>query len=100
MHHPTYGITHTTAFVTPVVEHWLEGEIAHEGLTTSWATLKSFSCVLTRKRTLGYLLIVAQCAKRGLKKVAICTVDSGVVIKSVSAGGGWGVGHAATPDFN
>ena len=24
MHHPTYRITHTTAFVTPVVEHWLE----------------------------------------------------------------------------
>ena len=23
MHHPTDRITHTTAFVTPVVEHWL-----------------------------------------------------------------------------
>ena len=23
MHHPTERITHTTAFVTPVVEHWL-----------------------------------------------------------------------------
>ena len=36
MHHPTYRITHTTAFVTPVVEHWLEREIAqwihHEGV--------------------------------------------------------------------
>ena len=35
MHHPTDRITHTTAFVTPVVEHWLEQEIAqwvhHEG---------------------------------------------------------------------
>ena len=29
MHHPTYRITHTTAFVTPVVEHWLERKIAH-----------------------------------------------------------------------
>ena len=28
MHHPTGRITHTTAFVTPVVEHWLEREIA------------------------------------------------------------------------
>ena len=28
MHHPTYRIAHTTAFVTPVVEHWLEWEIA------------------------------------------------------------------------
>ena len=35
MHHPTGKITHTTAFVTPVVDHWLEREIAqwvhHEG---------------------------------------------------------------------
>ena len=29
MHHPTDRNTHTTAFVTPVVEHWLEREIAH-----------------------------------------------------------------------
>ena len=28
MHHPTDRITHTMAFVTPVVEHWLEREIA------------------------------------------------------------------------
>ena len=28
MHHPTARIAHTTAFVTPVVEHWLEREIA------------------------------------------------------------------------
>ena len=28
MHHPTDRITHTTAFVTPVVEHWLERKIA------------------------------------------------------------------------
>ena len=27
MHHPTDRISHTTAFVTPVVEHWLEREI-------------------------------------------------------------------------
>ena len=26
MHHLTDRITHTTAFVTPVVEHWLEQE--------------------------------------------------------------------------
>ena len=35
MHHPTDKITHTMAFVTPVVEHWLEQEIdqwvRHEG---------------------------------------------------------------------
>ena len=28
MHNPTDRITHTTAFVTPVVGHWLEREIA------------------------------------------------------------------------
>ena len=28
MHHPTDRLTHTTDFVTPVVEHWLEQEIA------------------------------------------------------------------------
>ena len=37
MHHPIDRITHTTAFVTQVVEHWLEREIAqwvhHEGST-------------------------------------------------------------------
>ena len=35
MHYATDKIAHTTAFVTPVVEHWLEQEIAqwvhHEG---------------------------------------------------------------------
>ena len=28
MHHPTDMIAHITAFVTPVMEHWLEREIA------------------------------------------------------------------------
>ena len=28
MHHPTDRITYTMAFVTPVVDHWLEREIA------------------------------------------------------------------------
>ena len=36
MHHPTYRVTRTTAFVTPVLENWLEREIYqwvhHEGL--------------------------------------------------------------------
>ena len=47
MYHPTDRITFTTVFVTPVVEHWLEREIAqwvhHEGSTrrpiTSWANV-------------------------------------------------------------
>ena len=28
MHPPTHNIAHTTAFVTPVAEQWLEREIA------------------------------------------------------------------------
>ena len=36
MHHPTDKITHTTVYVTPVLEHWLEWEITpwvhHEAL--------------------------------------------------------------------
>ena len=35
MHHPIDRIVHNTAFVTPVVEHWLEREIAH-----CWKQLK------------------------------------------------------------
>ena len=35
MHHLTYRIAHVTAFGTPVMEHWLERELAqwvnHEG---------------------------------------------------------------------
>ena len=56
MHHPTDRIAHTTAFVTPVVEHWLEREIAqwvhpmkdrsddplhHERMLYLWATSRS-----------------------------------------------------------
>ena len=56
MHHPTDRITHATAFVTPVVEHWLEREIAwwvhpmkdqsddpshHERTLYLWATSRS-----------------------------------------------------------
>ena len=29
MHHPKDRIAHTMAFVTPVVEHWLEQEIVN-----------------------------------------------------------------------
>ena len=31
MHHPTDRIAHTTAFVTPVVEHWLERDYSSMG---------------------------------------------------------------------
>ena len=63
MHHPTDRITHATAFVTPVMEHWLEREIAqwvlpmkdrsddpshHERTLYLWAT--SHSLVRTEHR--------------------------------------------------
>ena len=53
--HPTDRIAHTTVFVTPVVEHWLEQEIAqcvhHEGsirrpIETQIAGLRSTPMVL------------------------------------------------------
>ena len=51
MHHPTDRITHTTAFVTPVVEHWLEREIAHRNMNEhsyqSYISLKLFMLVET-----------------------------------------------------
>ena len=53
---PTDRITHTTAFVTPVVEHWLEREIAQ------WCTYRRNYCCtcLTRSSNLalGYELSI------------------------------------------
>ena len=40
MHHATDRITHTTAFVKPVMEHWLEQEISQweeKPTTTCWS---------------------------------------------------------------
>ena len=46
MHHPRDRIAHTTAFVTRVVEHWLEREIAQMLLhcVMSVASLVSIAC--------------------------------------------------------
>ena len=55
MHHPTYRITHTTAFVTPVVEHWLEREThmwKPPGYGGPWATTQLAQ---------SYILTVKQC---------------------------------------
>ena len=35
MHHPTDRIAHTTAFITPVMEHWLEQKIHNENMTAA-----------------------------------------------------------------
>ena len=47
MHHPIDMIAHTTAFVTPVVEHWLEREIA---ASRSDSRLPRTSCFSGYKR--------------------------------------------------
>ena len=52
MHHPTDRIAHTTAFVTPVVEHWTERDpvrsSAHGAMgrliDPSWWIPKCFFC--------------------------------------------------------
>ena len=48
MHHPTDRITHTTAFVTPVVEHWLEREIEEEKEQNFYPTYGYVSNVFTK----------------------------------------------------
>ena len=39
MHHPTDRIAHTMTFVTPVVEHWLEREIAQSAISIKISNL-------------------------------------------------------------
>ena len=51
MHHPTDRITHTTAFVTPVMEHWLEREIAqlvHHCTMSEHTYHRATSCSLAK----------------------------------------------------
>ena len=48
MHHPTDRITHTSAFVTPVVEHWLEREIAQWVQCLFSTTSPSVSTIIGR----------------------------------------------------
>ena len=40
MHHQTDRIAHTTVFVTPVVEHWLEREISSLDFLTNLAPVR------------------------------------------------------------
>ena len=49
MHHPTDKIAHTTAFVTPVVEHWLEREIAQWVLPMKDRSQMNEGCTVLNK---------------------------------------------------
>ena len=43
MHHPTDRMIHTTVFVTPVVEHWLERDAANgNNVHKAWQRVSSF----------------------------------------------------------
>ena len=44
MHHPTDRITHTTTFVTPVVEHWLERERCNRQRCVFAGVMQWFLC--------------------------------------------------------
>ena len=50
MHHPTDMIAHTTAFDTPVMEHWLQREIAQ------WVH-HEISILLKRETVIFYVAI-------------------------------------------
>ena len=61
MHHPTDRIAHTTAFVTPVVEHWLERE-----------------CWTQKHRHVIHYDISrsSQCSTIGVTKAVVCAIQS------------------------
>ena len=90
MHHPTDRIAHITAFVTTVVEHWLEREIAqwvhhmkdrsddpshHERtpLTRSYISLRALPHVRRTKYCIvslnGSRNKEKQCVKKGRKRI-------------------------------
>ena len=60
MHHPTDRITHTTAFVTLVVEHWLERGIRGGGGNVSFND--SLDTLYVRLYGVGH-----DCAKRPIR---------------------------------
>ena len=57
MHHPTDSIAHTTAFVTPVVEHWLDGEISNYFVLCLYGTFICTYVYTCPQRSLGLMQI-------------------------------------------
>ena len=109
MHHPTDRITHTTAFVTPVVEHSLEREIAqwvhpmkdrsddpshHERTLYLWATSRSW-VIVSRCSHLWYPIAGDYHALVILHKNLVYiteqdTLVSGCLMRNRSRGHPWG----------
>ena len=73
IYHPTDRIVHTTAFVTPVLEHWLEREIAQWGKQES---LKDFN-YLNIDYKLNFHLFKITNVDIDLRKTFICTTMEG-----------------------
>ena len=48
MHHPTDRIAHTMAFVTPLMEHWLEREIAQWVNMNEYKQLMKFNVFICK----------------------------------------------------
>ena len=61
MHHPTDRIIHTKAFVTPVVEHWLEREIAqcvHHELHLAPVSIGSYNNIQQRNEQTSIVITI------------------------------------------
>ena len=58
MHHPTDRITHTTVFVTPVVEHWLERELQNQYLQVSDWCFKEMTQLISAVTDWGHFSMV------------------------------------------
>ena len=73
MHHPADRLTHTTAFVTPMVDHWLEREIAlNNKRQTAENSEQEYSFMRLRSRYCNRLIMKAEPAidKSGIVTVA------------------------------
>ena len=86
MHHLTDRITQTTAFVTPVVEHWLEREIAQwvhpiyrEGAICS-CVVRAFAHGAMARR-----IDPSRWTHRAIYRSSQCSMTGGG-----GGGGGWG----------
>ena len=58
MHHPTDRISHTTAFVTSVVEHWHERENAQWDRSDERTLLpRSYVCIFQKQLTYTFIYV-------------------------------------------